>query len=146
FTERGEIVIRVSQHARVGNAIELLFTIADTGVGIPADKLDAIFKPFEQADASTTRRFGGTGLGLAISAQLVELMGGRLWAESTEGNGTTFYFTVKLGLGRAMSAPQQRTRLGLIPNLPVLVVDDNQSSRDILCDMLIHWETSPTCV
>jgi two-component system sensor histidine kinase/response regulator len=146
FTERGEIVIRISEKSRILDSVELAFSIADSGIGIAADKIDAIFRPFEQADASTTRKFGGTGLGLAIARQIVELMQGKLWAESTLGKGTTFHFTAKFRLGTASSAPQQRTRLGLIPNLPVLVVDDNQASRDILSEMLVHWETKPFCV
>ncbi len=146
FTERGEIVIRIAEKSRILDTVELAFSIADSGIGIAADKIDAIFRPFEQADASTTRKFGGTGLGLAIARQIVELMHGKLWAESTLGKGTTFHFTAKFQLGTASSAPQQRTRLGLIPNLPVLVVDDNQASRDILAEMLVHWETKPSCV
>jgi two-component system, sensor histidine kinase and response regulator len=146
FTERGEIVIRIAEKSRLLDTVELAFSMADSGIGIAADKIDAIFRPFEQADASTTRKFGGTGLGLAIARQIVELMHGKLWAESTPGKGTTFHFTAKFQLGTASSAPQQRTRLGLIPNLPVLVVDDNRASRDILAEMLTHWETKPTCV
>ena len=82
FTNSGEIVLGVEQIGRTKQNVTLHFSVRDTGVGIPPDKLEAIFRPFEQADASTTRQFGGTGLGLAISVQLVELMQGRIWAES----------------------------------------------------------------
>ncbi|MEM1070027.1 MAG: CHASE3 domain-containing protein, partial [Planctomycetota bacterium] len=101
FTERGEIVVRVEQISREADQIELEFSVHDTGIGIPAAKLQDIFKPFEQADVSTTRQYGGTGLGLAISVQLVELMGGQIWANSVEGEGTTFSFTTMFGLGKA---------------------------------------------
>ena len=99
FTERGEVVVSVEAEARRGRrrAVSLHFSVADTGIGIPAEKLQAIFEPFEQADGSTTRRYGGTGLGLTISVQLVELMGGRIWVESEPGRGSTFHFTARLG-------------------------------------------------
>ncbi|MEM1304349.1 MAG: ATP-binding protein, partial [Planctomycetota bacterium] len=125
FTEHGEIVVRAYVKSREAARVLVEFSVADSGIGIPADKLTSIFKPFQQADASTTRRFGGTGLGLAIATQLVEQMGGEIRAESTVGQGTTFYFTASFGLGTAKSAPVARTQLGLIPDLSVLLVDDN---------------------
>ncbi len=91
FTEKGEIRVAVFAPDRKNM---LHFSVSDTGIGIPADRLDKIFDPFTQADASTTRRFGGTGLGTTISRQLAELMGGKIWAESEEGKGSTFHFTV----------------------------------------------------
>jgi signal transduction histidine kinase/ActR/RegA family two-component response regulator len=96
FTERGRVVVAVRQESRAEGSTRLHFSVADTGIGIPAAQHDAIFEAFRQADGSTTRRFGGTGLGLTISANLVRLMGGRLWVESAPGAGSTFHFTVAL--------------------------------------------------
>ena len=99
FTERGEIVLTVLPLAEEASWIQprfLQFSVRDTGIGIPADKLDTIFEKFTQADTSTTRKYEGTGLGLAISRQLIELMGGRIWVESRPGEGSTFFFTIPL--------------------------------------------------
>jgi PAS domain S-box-containing protein len=143
FTERGEIVVSVAQVERTDADTTLHFTVRDTGIGIPPDKLEAIFRPFEQADASTTRQFGGTGLGLAISVQLVELMGGRIWAESEVGKGSMFHFTAVFGLGKPAPAADARERRGLLEGLPVLVVDDNATNRRILEQMLRNWRMKP---
>ncbi|MEM8679734.1 MAG: response regulator, partial [Planctomycetota bacterium] len=145
FTERGEIVVRVEQLRRSADQIELEFSVHDTGIGIPAAKLQDIFKPFEQADVSTTRKYGGTGLGLAISVQLVELMGGHIWANSVEGEGTTFSFTTTFGVGTAnVKSKQERTTL--VEGLHVLVVDDNSTNRQILNEMLANWKMTPLTV
>jgi PAS domain S-box-containing protein len=105
FTERGGISIEVERASEVGEKAELHFSVTDTGIGIPQDKQQHIFGAFAQADSSLTRRFGGTGLGLTVSAQLIEVMGGRIWVESEEGKGSTFHFVVQMGI-----AP--RTALG----------------------------------
>src|SRR5271165_3968572 len=96
FTQRGEVVVHVSAESCVSSLVGLHFTVRDTGIGIPAEKQCNLFRPFEQADSSTTRQFGGTGLGLAICKSLVELMGGRIWLESEPGAGTTVHFTIEL--------------------------------------------------
>jgi PAS domain S-box-containing protein len=147
FTERGgEIVVSVAQVQKSDQNTTLQFSVRDTGIGIPPDKLEAIFKPFEQADTSTTRQFGGTGLGLAISVQLVELMGGRIWAESEVGAGSAFHFTAVFGLGKPAPAPGTHERRELLNGLRVLVVDDNETNRRILAKMLENWGMVPIVV
>ncbi|MGL4555331.1 MAG: ATP-binding protein, partial [Gemmataceae bacterium] len=93
FTEHGEVTVDADAAPAGPGRVELRVAVRDTGIGIPADKLEAIFEPFTQADGATTRKYGGTGLGLTISARLVDLMGGRIWAESVPGRGATFHFT-----------------------------------------------------
>ena len=96
FTRQGSIAVDVKIFAKNETSVTLKIIISDTGIGIPSDRLEAIFHAFTQADGSTTRHFGGTGLGLTISSQLVELMGGKLSVESKEGEGSTFCFTLPL--------------------------------------------------
>ena len=97
FTERGEVYLKVVHQEQGDGEIELQVSVRDTGIGIPADKQQQIFEVFSQADGSLTRRFGGTGLGLSLSNLLVDLMNGRIWFESQEGQGSTFHFTVRSG-------------------------------------------------
>jgi signal transduction histidine kinase/DNA-binding response OmpR family regulator len=146
FTEAGEIVVAIEQVELTDEHIGLRFSVRDTGIGISAEKLDSIFSAFEQADASTTRKFGGTGLGLAISLQLVELMDGRIWAESKEGQGSTFHFTAVFGLGKDAPSPDAGERRELLDGLPVLIVDDNATNRRILEEMLRNWRMIPQSV
>jgi two-component system sensor histidine kinase/response regulator len=124
----------------------LHFTVRDTGIGVPADKLEAIFAPFEQVDGSVTRRHGGTGLGLAISARLVGLMGGRIWAQSELDRGSTFHFTAQFGLQEGPLEPAVPGEIVNVRDLPVLVVDDNATNRRILHEMLSNWRMRPTVV
>ncbi len=127
FTAAGSVVLRAEPQGD-----QLHFSVKDTGIGIAPERLDAIFDPFTQADASMTRRFGGTGLGTTISKQLVELMGGKIWAESTVGEGTTFHVLLPLVVARF--APQQarvRTAAAL-PHLRVLVADDVPQNLELL--------------
>ena len=143
FTERGEVVVRVAYEDSPRDEVRLHFTIQDTGIGIPAEKQALIFEAFAQADSSTTRKYGGTGLGLAISAQLVSLMGGRLWVESEPGRGSTFHFTAELRLGQGSVAKRIRVPPQTLDGMPVLVVDDNATNRQILAELLTRWKMKP---
>jgi PAS domain S-box-containing protein len=144
FTDSGEVVLRVTVEHLGPRSATLHFAVADTGIGIPADKQEHIFHAFTQADSSTTRRFGGTGLGLAIARRLVELMSGRMWVESTVGRGSTFHFTVDFETPKAPSAVANAARRDALEGLRVLVVDDNATNRRILDEMLASWRMSPT--
>jgi PAS domain S-box-containing protein len=143
FTEQGEVVVRVSVDSRHDDRVTLHFTVRDTGIGIPPEKQQAIFEAFEQADASTTRRYGGTGLGLAITSHLVSLMGGKIWVESACGEGSAFRFTLQLGLVSHTGAAQV-AEFARLRDLPVLVVDDDKTNRHVLVEMLKHWKMLPT--
>jgi len=144
FTDHGEVVLKVKRHSLSDGHVVLHFTVIDTGIGIPENKLAAIFDAFEQADTTTTRRFGGTGLGLAISSKLVEMMDGRIWAESQLGQGSTFHFTAQFGTLRDEPAPGPAVDAGVICGTRVLVVDDNATNRFILEEILNNWGMVPT--
>jgi signal transduction histidine kinase/CheY-like chemotaxis protein/HPt (histidine-containing phosphotransfer) domain-containing protein len=144
FTETGEIVVRASGTTE-GDKFLLHVSVTDTGPGIPPDKQALIFEAFSQADTSTARRFGGTGLGLTISSQLVALMGGRLWVESTPGHGATFSFTVALTVHALPLEAPAKHQVSL-EGLPVLVVDDNTTNLAILHEMLSRWRMRPSAV
>src|SRR6185503_1632572 len=131
FTERGEIVASVSVESMNEQSVELHFAVRDTGIGIPDQKLARVFQAFEQADISTSRRYGGTGLGLAISAQLVEMMRGRMRVESEVDRGSTFHFTARFELSGALPAVEQREQVDLT-GLRVVIADDNATNRRIL--------------
>ncbi|HEY6564971.1 MAG TPA: PAS domain-containing protein, partial [Pirellulaceae bacterium] len=142
FTERGEVVLQI-RGVHVGQEVaELLFSVSDTGIGIPPDKRAKVFEEFEQVDASITRRFGGTGLGLAISSRLVNLMGGSIDVESEPGQGSTFSFTAKLAIESDVSPESSLPRLSLTDRT-VLVVDDNATNRRIVQDMVGNWGMRP---
>ena len=138
FTEKGEVVIRAAVDSLEDSRVTLRFTVTDTGVGIPPDRMDSLFDSFSQVDASTTRKHGGTGLGLAISSQLVGMMGGEIGVESEPGKGSTFWFTVTLDVA-AQSAPDEPPPSASIRGLRVLVVDDNRANRIALRGMLQLW-------
>jgi signal transduction histidine kinase/CheY-like chemotaxis protein len=140
FTDRGEIVVDIGASLVNHRVAELHFSIRDTGIGIPQEKQASIFDAFSQADNSTTRRYGGTGLGLAISAQLVDLMGGKIWVESQPGIGSTFHFTTRFGIEASVAASTEQTTL---TGLPILVVDDNATNRRILEEVLTNWRMRP---
>jgi PAS domain S-box-containing protein len=144
FTEQGHISIGVELVQACDDDVEVMCSVTDTGIGIPPDKLRVIFDSFVQADGSTTRRFGGTGLGLAISRQLVQLMGGRIWAESSgiAGQGSTFRFTVQLA--RQMEAADSAMwKPPELEGLRVLAVDDNPANRTILRETLTSFGCEP---
>ncbi len=124
----------------------LQFSVHDTGIGIAADKQHGIFEAFTQADGSTTRKFGGTGLGLSISSQLVELMGGSIWVESEPGRGSTFHFTVRLGVSAVQTIDLSTLPPPVLEDMRVLVVDDNQTNRRILNALLRNWKMFPIAV
>jgi PAS domain S-box-containing protein len=146
FTDRGEIVLSVTQEEEAAEAVLLHFAVKDTGVGIPADKQQRIFEAFSQADGSMARKYGGTGLGLAICTKLSEAMGGRVWVESQPGEGSTFHFTVRLAIQSVLSPRPAPIEPEVLRNLPVLVVDDNFTNRRVLQGMLNRWGMRPTAV
>jgi len=146
FTEEGEVVLDVAVERIESTGPMLHFRVSDTGVGIPQEKLDRIFEAFEQADTSTTRRYGGTGLGLAIVSRLVDLMDGNIWVESEVGRGSDFHFTARLGSARSEQVDSGADiHPPVLRGLRVLVVDDNATSRRILSEMLQNWGMQP-CV
>ncbi len=138
FTEKGGLHIRVESDPDDGSACSLRFAVRDTGIGIEAEKLASIFESFTQADSSTTRRYGGTGLGLAISKRLVGLMGGRVWVESEMGKGSTFFFTVRLGVSQktqrilASHAPVSSGSVSNLPFAHILLADDSEDNRFLI--------------
>src|SRR5580765_4757426 len=138
FTEQGEVIVRVECDPEDAAAGALRFAVCDTGIGVPEESRELIFAPYSQVDTSTTRKFGGSGLGLAISREVVELMQGRIWAESSVGAGSTFYFTARFAVG---SKPPLRVLSGLtdLKGLKTLVIDDNTTNRLILREMLSRW-------
>ena len=143
FTSEGEIVIMVREEARTDNDVRLLFTISDTGIGIPKDKHLVIFSVFAQADGSMTRKYGGTGLGLAICSQLVSLMEGRIWVESEPKKGSKFHFTAKFGLSPMTSEKPEPVLSQDFKNAPVLLIEDNATTQRLLHDVLTQWRFSP---
>jgi signal transduction histidine kinase/DNA-binding response OmpR family regulator len=136
FTDRGELAVRVEQEA----AGSLHFTVSDTGIGIPQDRLASIFESFTQADASTTRKYGGTGLGLAISKRFVELMGGKIWAESVPGQGSTMHFIAHFDIPPMTADSPPREFAGLRS----LLVERNANHRGALAEILRSWGAEVT--
>lgn len=144
FTDKGEVSFNISWEKLESNDLKVHFAVKDTGIGIPEDKIGYLFQPFSQVNASTTRIYSGTGLGLAISRRLVELMGGGIWAESEDGKGSTFHFTI---LARATTIkpsdkriitqqPQADLQSGQLPVLRILLAEDNPVNRKVALQML----------
>jgi CheY-like chemotaxis protein/anti-sigma regulatory factor (Ser/Thr protein kinase) len=145
FTDKGEVLCKINLNKVLdNNNLEITFSIIDTGIGIPHDKLVDLFKPFTQLDSSTTRKYGGTGLGLVISERLVTLMGGVIWAQSEPGIGSTFNFTIKTieaeDAGPDTSSPFNKADLA---GKQFLIVDDNATNRLILKTQLERWNFVP---
>lgn len=146
FTESGDVVVRVRVDARSHDNVVLHISVLDTGIGIPEDKRANVFQAFEQLDTSMARKFGGTGLGLAICARIVELMGGRIWFESTPGKGSTFHVTGRFRVVNGDSAPTFKTDRVSLRGIEVLVVDDNAANRSAVEETLRSWEMAPVVV
>lgn len=143
FTHDGEILVEVALDALHADRVILLFIVKDTGIGIPEEKKAHIFESFTQAESSTTRRYGGTGLGLTICRRLVQLMGGSIDLTSEPGKGSTFQFTAQFGIG--VSKPETSPAgYDFIRSLPILIVDDNNTNRLILEEMVRGWSMQPT--
>ncbi len=134
FTEKGELELSIELDGETEDTLTLHVKIRDTGVGIPKDKLESIFVAFEQADGSTTRKYGGTGLGLSICKKIAILMNGKVWAESEIGKGSTFHFTAVMG--KAKIPEEVLSQKIPLENKKILIVDDNQTSLQILTKML----------
>ena len=141
FTEVGEVAVNVEKDPDAGDADLLRFRISDTGIGIPEDKLEDIFGNFAQVDSSITREYGGTGLGLTICQHLVGLMGGRIWVECTERQGSTFNFTARFGT-RPNATRESELPERDLKGVKTLIVDDNGTNRWILTEMLVGWGAS----
>ena len=139
FTPAGEVVVMIEAKRVIDEQYEIHIAVRDTGIGIPADRMDRLFQAFSQVDASTTRQYGGTGLGLAICWRLCAMMGGRMWVESQVGVGTTFHFTI---VAPVASMPPRIDQRGAVPELVgkrLLVVDDNETNRRILTLQAEAW-------
>ena len=143
FTDQGEVNIAVKLQKDTGGFAELLFSVNDTGIGIAQDKLETIFENFSQADTSTTRKYGGTGLGLSISMLIVEKMNGKIWVDSKEGKGSTFFFTIKFGINSESKTSEKLSKTDLA-GLRVLIVDDNETDRMLLMQIVRNLGANPT--
>ena len=143
-SSKEDVIAKVEVREDADDAVELHFSIRDTGIGIGQEQQQRIFEAFEQADSSTTRRYGGTGLGLVISSRLVSLMGGRIWVDSHEGTGSTFHFTAKFGVDQALAIPRTPVPPVQLDKLRVLVVDDNDTNRRVLEELSQNWNMRPT--
>jgi signal transduction histidine kinase/HPt (histidine-containing phosphotransfer) domain-containing protein len=151
FTEKGDILVQVKllslkpDEAQNHSLLHLHFSVRDTGVGIQPERLTRLFKPFSQGDASTARHYGGTGLGLAISKQLVELMGGKMWAESSPGAGSTFHFTINVQAEPQPAPFALAARQPKLADLSLLIVDDNATIRRVISEQVTKWGMTPHC-
>jgi two-component system, sensor histidine kinase and response regulator len=139
FTQRGEVFLWVEKVRDLPEEVELHFSVRDTGIGIAKEKQSEIFAPFTQADGSTTRLYGGTGLGLGIATRLVEMSRGKIWVESELGHGSTFHFTMHFGSADGKNRERKVPDPEILQNSGALIVDDNETNRTILLQMLAGW-------
>jgi CheY-like chemotaxis protein len=152
FTERGGVLVKVEKlNPPAGEPedparLRLHVSVRDNGIGIPPDRLARLFRPFVQADASTTRKYGGTGLGLVISRRLAELMGGRMWAESVTGEGSTFNFTVTLAAVAGSQPPPHAQRQARLADLKILILEHSAMLRNLLFEQCRRWGLQPQAV
>ena len=152
FTERGDIFLKVEKLARAPGeeekspALSLHFAVSDSGIGVTPDRLARLFRPFTQADVSTSRKYGGTGLGLAISRRLVELMGGKMWAESVPGAGSTFHFTATVTAQPEATPPAHAARLPGLDGLKILILNENPTGRSQYLKLCQTWGMLPEAV
>ena len=152
FTETGGVVVSVQKLLPPANetpdpqALRLHFAVRDTGIGIQPDRLARLFRPFSQADVSTARKYGGTGLGLVISRRLVELMGGKMWAESVPGEGSTFHFTINLRVPEGSAPPPHAKRQSHLAELKILILEDSATVRNLLFEQCRRWGMQPQAV
>lgn len=156
FTERGEILVTVNSRElasnpeksqpSIGRKYEIEFAVKDTGIGIPPDKMERLFQPFSQVDASTTRKYGGTGLGLVICKRLCEMMGGTMWVETQLGQGSTFYFKIVAQESQAIAPAYLQDKHPQLEGKRVLIVDDNPTNRKVLSLQLESWKMEPFTV
>ncbi len=144
FTEKGEIVTRAEVTSLEQDEFTVHFSVSDTGIGIPADRLDSVFHEFEQAHSEIMGKYGGSGLGLAICARLVARMGGTIWAESEVGKGSTFHFTARFALAPECTGDALHPDFPELKGLRVLVVSHSSVCRDILEEFLRNWDMDPT--
>jgi len=144
FTAKGEVYLSVGAVAAMDSGqVRLRFSVRDSGIGIPPDRMDRLFKTFSQVDASTTRQYGGTGLGLAISRRIVELMGGRIWVESETGRGSTFSFEIETLPAPSIARGIPAGKTSRLAGRRVLIVDDNATSCRVLSQRLAGWSMVP---
>ena len=143
FTDAGEVVVSITSRCLVDDYYEILFSVKDTGIGISDQQMSRLFQSFSQIDASTSRKYGGTGLGLAISRRLVDLMGGRIWAESELGAGSTFSFTIIAETVDCQPKPHQLADQPLLANKKLLIMDPNQTNLKIMQSLSRSWSMQP---
>jgi CheY-like chemotaxis protein/class 3 adenylate cyclase/HPt (histidine-containing phosphotransfer) domain-containing protein len=146
FTENGQVLLHIHSRLIEAGRVEIHFAVQDTGIGIPVERMDRLFRAFSQVDTSMTRRYGGTGLGLVISKHLCELMGGRIWVESEDGLGSTFHFTIIARPEKLVDAYPPEEIQADLRGRRVLIVDDNSINRKILTQQTKSWGMEPEAV